>query len=65
VGASSTCDSSYTRPAEKSAISFADLGERRLANVGGLSGTVTGPSMWDALGNQLLDFVTYLVPDEV
>jgi hypothetical protein len=45
---------------------LADLGERRLANVGGLSGMVTGASMWDALasslGNQLIDFVTYIAP---
>jgi hypothetical protein len=27
-------------------VVLADLGERRLANVGGLSGMVTGPSMW-------------------
>ncbi len=46
-------------------ISSADLGEWRLANIGGLSGRVTGPSMWDALENKRLDFVTYLVPEEV
>ena len=52
--------------AETLPIVLADLGERRLADTASMNAIITGNGAWaprsTTLGNQLLDFVTYIEP---